>query len=230
VNGLTAFQCFILCIPFFFVVLEQNKNIYNLSFSIYSSLFTTHATIVFTEISKKYMYLIPFSPAFIFCHNIWQSTRMIEMGGTLLTLQPPPSPYRSHCLNSPTHLWTPSTMGSNNPHMRIVYTPMIANDPTAQAVNQITALLERADALLRHISSSPDFNSQSILAFFSQPGRAQWMLLIQRDGISAGVASGPTVPQCSSDSLRGLTKQVQAISSKLGAIQAQLQKPDKTYA
>jgi hypothetical protein len=143
-------------------------------------------------------------------------------------LQPPPSPYRSHCLNSPTRLWTPSIMGSNNPRMRIAYIP-IANDLTAQAVNQITAILERADALLHGISSSPDFDSQSISAFFSQLGRAQWMSLIQRDGASAGVASGPVVPQCSSE-LRGLTKQVQAISSKLGAIQAQLQKPDKTYA
>ena len=119
-------------------------------------------------------------------------------------------------------------MGSNNPRMRIAYTP-ITNDLTTQAVNQITALLERADALLHSISSSPNFNSQSISAFFSQPGRAQWMLMIQRDGTSAGVASGPMVPQHSSE-LRGLTKQVQAISSKLGAIQAQLQKPDKTYA
>ena len=112
--------------------------------------------------------------------------------------------------------------------MRISY-QSIADDQTAMVVNQVVALLTRADTLLLSLYSSPAFDDCSVSTFFSQLGRAPWSSLIVREGSTAGKASDPVVPQCSPE-LQGLAKQVQAISSKLGVIQAHLQTSTKTYA
>jgi hypothetical protein len=122
----------------------------------------------------------------------------------------------------------------------------IAGDLTTTAVNQILALLVRADTLLHSISSSPNLNTQPLLAFFSQLNRAIQGVLAAREGLLVGKAKDPTALQGSTEhllvgkakdptalqgstELKGLAKQVQAINSKLGAIQAQLQKLTKLY-
>ena len=122
----------------------------------------------------------------------------------------------------------PPDKGSQRPRMRVNYVH-IADDPAATARNQVLALLQRADTLLRGLQQSPDFNSQPILDFLSQPGRASWQPLFNRDNAPAGQADNQLANQRSTE-LKGLAKQVQAINSKLGALQAQLQKKNKSYA
>ena len=80
--------------------------------------------------------------------------------------------------------------------MRISY-QSIADDQTAMVVNQVVALLTRADTLLLSLYSSPAFDDCSVSTFFSQLGRAPWSSLIVREGSTAGKASDPVVPQCS---------------------------------
>jgi hypothetical protein len=119
----------------------------------------------------------------------------------------------------------PEDTGNTKPHLRVSYNP-ITDDLTMNVVNQILALLTRADTLLHSISSSPDLNTQPLSAFFSQLNRALWGVLVTREGLPVGKASDPTTLQGSAK-LKGLSRQVQAINSRLGAIQAQLQKSPK---
>ena len=122
----------------------------------------------------------------------------------------------------------PPDKGTQRPHMRVNYAH-ITDDPTATALNQVLALLQHADMLLCGLQQSPDFSSQPIQDFFSQPGRALWQSLFDRDNAHMGQANNQLVNQCSTE-LKGLAKQVQAINSKLGTLQAQLQKKNKLYA
>ncbi|KAF8348988.1 hypothetical protein F5887DRAFT_914715 [Amanita rubescens] len=122
----------------------------------------------------------------------------------------------------------PQDKGTQRPRLRVNYVH-IAEDPTATAGNQILALLQHADTLLRGLQDSPGFSSQPIQDFFSQPGRALWQPLIHRNSAPAEKDSDRPAAQSSSE-LKGLAKQVQAINSKLGALQAHLQKKPKSYA
>ncbi len=122
----------------------------------------------------------------------------------------------------------PTDKGNPKAQLRVSYTT-IADNPTATSANQILALLQRADTLLLATQSTPDFDNQPLLAFFSQPGGADWSSLIQGNATSATQASGPMAPQGSSE-LKGLAKQVQAINAKLGALQAYIKTTPKSYA
>ncbi|KAF8331544.1 hypothetical protein F5887DRAFT_1081225 [Amanita rubescens] len=122
----------------------------------------------------------------------------------------------------------PSSKGRPKTHLRVSYTA-IADDPVTTAINQILALLERSDAILHSAESLPDFNTQPLSGFLSQPGRAHWGFLSNKEGAPAGKASDVAATQGSSE-LRALAKQVQAINSKMGTLQAYIQKPNKSYA
>ena len=102
----------------------------------------------------------------------------------------------------------PPDKGSQRPRMRVNYTH-IADDPTVTARNQVLALLQCADTLLHGLQQSPNFNSQPILDFLSQPGRALRQPLFNRDNAPTGQADSQLANQRSTE-LKGLAKQVQA--------------------
>ena len=125
------------------------------------------------------------------------------------------------------HIGMPSGKGSPKSHMRINYVT-VTDNPTTTAVNQFLALLNRADALLRSATSLPDLDTQPLSEFFGQLERAAWVSFVVRDSGPAEGAGGMSAPKSSLE-LKCLARQVQAINSKLGALQAHIQKSTKSY-